>query len=348
MIAMNRIKSIIILTLVLGVTFPVLGQQYNGVGAGLNKLGQSTMNFLQVGVVPRATALGDAFTAIGTGSQSIFYNPAAVCELEGKADGFVSTTQWIADINYLAGAVTLNLNDYGAIGLSFLTVDYGDIIGTALLSYDNFSANPKGYVETGMVDNVGAYAFGLSYARRISAMFSMGGTVKYVGQQLGEAVLEDGNRKFSANVLAFDLGIKYHTGFKGFRFGMSIRNFSTAVKYDEVSTQLPLTFALGGAIDIMDVFGTESGTEGDKLLLTTEFIHPNNYTERALVGLEYNFMNMLYLRGGYMGNHDVLGVHAGIGVSPEIGGKKVQLDYSYSTSISYFDDINRLSIGFVF
>ncbi|MBN2103538.1 PorV/PorQ family protein [bacterium] len=345
---MKRIIPFFIIALLLGSMMPVLGQQYNGVGVGLKKLGQSTMNFLQVGVIPRASGLGDAYSAVGTGSHSIFYNPAALPEIDGTAEAFVSTTQWIADINYMAGAAALNLKSYGAIGIHFIFVDYGDIIGTRLLPYDQYSVDSKGYEETGMVDNVGAYSVGLSYARRISQKFLMGGTMKYVGQGLGRVVTPDSSKEdFGENKLAFDMGVKYYTGLKGFRFGMSIRNFATHVKYEEITTQLPLTFAVGAAIDVMEFFRSDE-SEGDDLLLTAEFIHPNNYTERVLVGLEYSIMNMLAIRGGYISNHDVLGFNAGIGLTPEISGKKIVVDYSYSSSISYFDDISRFSIGFVF
>ena len=326
---------------------PVFSVQYTGIGVGLDKLAQSTMNFLQVGVVPRACGLADAYMAVGKGAESIFYNPAALPEIEGRAEVFVSNTQWIADINYLAGALALNLDNWGALGVSFLVVDYGDIIGTTLLDYDNFSSNPLGYVETGMIENVGAYAFGLSYARRISSHFLMGGTVRYAGQQLGSLITDTGETENNVNKLVFDLGVKYHTGFKGFRFGMAIRNFATAVKYQEITAQLPLTFAFGAALNLMEVI-QPNASEDQNLLFTFEFVHPNNYTERLNFGLEYTFMDLFSVRSGYSGNHDVLGINAGIGVKPKISGKRVIIDYSYSSSIDYFNDINRISIGFSF
>ena len=339
--------TLISIVLVFCFMVPVFAQKYNGVGVGLNKLAQSTMNFLQVGVVPRACSLADAYMAVGQGAESIFYNPAALPEMDGHIQAFVSNTQWIADINYLAGAVALNLDEIGAFGLSFLIVDYGDIIGTSLLDYSVFSDNPLGYIDNGLVENVGAYAFGLSYARRISDQFMMGGTMRYVGQQLGSVVTATGESDNNMNKLVFDLGVKYYTGFKGFRFGMAIRNFATAVKFQEISAQLPLTFALGGAIDLMEIIDPAE-MENHNLLFSCEFVHPNNYTERVNVGLEYTFMGLVAIRSGYSGNHDVLGFNAGIGVTPEIAGKKINVDYSYSSSIDYFKDINRISVGFSF
>jgi len=344
---MKRIIIFIGLILVFTTMVPVFAQEYNGVGVGLKKLGQSTMNFLQVGVVPRASSLGDAYTAVGVGAGSIFFNPAGLAQMDGRVELLLSNTEWVADITYMAGAVALNLDNWGVVGFSVLTVDYGDIIGTSLLSSDTFSTNPKGYIETGMVENVGAFAFGLSYSRWISDRFTMGGTARYVGQQLGQAAGAFGTEQFDATKVVFDFGVNYLTGFKSFRFGMSIRNFATAVKYQEISTQLPLTFAVGGAMDMMDILNPDQSEE-HQLLLSVEFTHPNNYTERLNLGIEYTFMNLFAVRGGYNGNNDVLGFNAGFGVTPEISGKKVAINYSYSAIENYFDDINRFSVGFSF
>ena len=75
----------------------------------LNKVGQSTMNFLTVGTSARASALGEAYTALGSGSEAMFYNPAGITDLKGTGDVIVNYTQWIADIKYLSGAATYNL-----------------------------------------------------------------------------------------------------------------------------------------------------------------------------------------------------------------------------------------------
>ena len=52
----------------------VLAQSEYAPGVEMKKVGQSTMNFLQVSVIPGASAMGEAYTAIGTGCESIFFN----------------------------------------------------------------------------------------------------------------------------------------------------------------------------------------------------------------------------------------------------------------------------------
>jgi hypothetical protein len=329
--------------IVLFIFQPLFAQEERGVGQ--KKVGQSTMNFLQVSVVPEATALGDAYTAYGTGVQSLFYNPAGLSEMSHKAEVFVSNVQWIADINYIGGAAAWNLNEYGSVGLNFITVDYGDIHGTQLLSSDEAATNQQGFLETGLVDNVGAYAFGLYYSKKISNLFSVGLGARYVAQQLGTSEVNGSMRDNEESKIAFDLGVKYYTPIEGFRFGMTIRNFSTEVKYEEVSAPLPITFSLGAAMDLTKLFPVAE--EANSIVLTSEFTHPNNYTERVHFGLEYEFMKMLALRGGYITNHDVNGLSLGIGLNANISGTSTKISYTYS-AMDVFDDVNRFSVMFAF
>jgi len=319
------------------------GQSY-GPGVSTKKTGQATMTFLQVSLSPRASSLGNAYSAVGTGAEAIFYNPAAVTEFDGNIQAFVTNTRFIADINHIAGALAFQLGRAGTMGLSFQSVDYGEIIHTSILTQGSFQTNPQGYVEHGTLDNVGAYAVGATYARQITQKFSIGGNVRYVGQNLGTAEPTDTTSlEFGKNKFVYDMGVKFNTGFKSFQFGMSMRNFATAVQFQEISNQLPLTFALGGSVDLMDF--VDESMENQSLLLTVEFTHPNNYAERTMAGVEYTFMQMFSIRAGYRNNSDVTDFHAGFGVSPEIAGKEISIDYSYSQSIEYFDAITRISFS---
>jgi hypothetical protein len=319
----------------------VLAQSDLAPGVGMKKVGQSTMNFLQVSVIPGASAMGEAYTAIGTGCESIFFNPAGLPEMDSRFAAVITNTQWVAKIKYMAGALAWNLDNIGTVGLSFVTVDYGDIIWTSLAESP---ADVKGYIEHGNIkSNVGAYAFGVSYGRRITNMFSIGGNVRYVGQQLGESYLETGKKKNSESQVSFDMGVKFYPGLESFRFAMSIRNFGPNIKYEEITAQLPLTFAVGVAMDVMDLI-VPAHSQDNSLLVSAEFIHPNNYTERVNVGLEYKFMKMFALRGGYQSNTDLAGFSCGIGITPpSIGGAKLEIGYSYSV-LDIFDGINRFSL----
>lgn len=314
---------------------------------GINKVAQSTMDFLLVSVSPRASAMGDAYFAVGTGAESIFYNPAAMVETKKPFNVVVNYTQWIADIKYLAGAASWNLGNYGAVGISMLTVDYGTIYGTSLVPPSMTAEYPLGYIDNGNVPNVGAYSVGLSYAKAINNQFMVGGNIKIAGQNLGENHFADGTSvKNNASKLVFDMGVKYYTGFKDFRFGMAIRNFSTDVKRELISETLPLTFNLGAAIDLLDFIQPAHDTS-NSLTFAAGFLHSNSYSERANFGLEYKFLGAVALRAGYQTNRDVASWSVGAGFDSNVKGMEIQVNYSFS-KMDIFNDVNRLSVGFSF
>ena len=302
----------------------------------LDKTAQSTMNFLLVSTSPKASALGDAYTNIGSGSESMFYNPAGLTDMKTQFDLNINYTGWIADINYLSGSIAWNLNDYGVVGINLLTVDYGVINGTSL----TLERNELGYIDDGEVSNVGAYSIGLSYARAISQEFSIGGNVKLVGQNLGVSVLQTGTVDNNASKLSFDAGVKYRTSFKGFTFGMSIRNFATNIKREIYDEQLPLIFAAGIAINLMDVVYPD---HENPLFVAVDFLHQNNYSERVNLGAEYKFLDMIALRGGYQTNRDLASWSGGVGLSQTLFDYDLEVNYSYSR-FEIFDSVSRLSL----
>lgn len=310
----------------------------------LNKTAQSTMNFLLVGTSPKASAVGEAYSSAGIGAESIFYNPAGLSHLEKQFEVSVSYTQWIADINYLSGAVGWNLYDYGVVGIHLITVDYGVINGTSLISEAERDLYPLGYKDNGEVSNVGAYSAGLTYAKAISREFSVGGTVKLAGQNLGESLLESGLKNNNAAKLVFDAGVKYVTDFKGFMFGMSIRNFSSDLKREEIDEQLPLLFSLGAAMNLMEVINEEIAADNN-LTFAVDFLHQNNYSERVNMGIEYKFLQIISLRGGYQTNRDLASWSAGVGFNTSVSDYNIEVNYSYS-KFEIFDNVNRLSILF--
>lgn len=315
-------------------------------GIDLKQTGQTSMNFLLIGVSPRASGLGNAYTAISKGVESVFANPAGLTEMTNEFEAFISSTQWFADIKYLAGALAWNGEEYGAVALSFVVVDYGDIRETMLVP--KAGTGTENYIITGNnISNVGAYSFGLTYVKEISTKFSIGGTVKYVGQQLGQLVDAAGVRTDNnATKWAFDMGVKYYPGFESLRLGMSIRNFSTFVKYQSFQSPLPLSFALGVGANVMDFINKDLAND-HAVLVSTEFVHPNNYTDRVNMGLEYTFMNMVSLRTGYETNQDVVGWSMGIGVKQNLGGIDLGIDFSYSQT-EYFNGVNRFSLNMAF
>ena len=305
--------------------------------AAIKKLAQTGLQFLEIDVSTRAAAMGGAFMMVGNDADAMFYNPAGIAEMQSNMDFVACRTQWIADISYNSGGIVKNFGNVGNFGLSFITSDYGDIIGTRVASTE------KGFEETGNLD-VGAYAVGLTYARSLTNKFTVGGQIKYVGQQLGENLFPDGSTvENKVSGVAFDFGTMFYPGVKSFRFGMSIRNFSPQLKYQQTSFQLPLTFTIGVAMDVLDLLGEHNNS----LLVAIDAVHPRDYTERMHIGAEYTILNMIALRAGYKFNYDEEGITAGVGLNTDLSGLKLKIGYAYS-DFGVFDNVSRISFGLAF
>ena len=307
--------------------------------AAIKKVAQTGLQFLKVDMSARAAAMGGAYMMVGDDATAMFYNPAGIGNITSNFDLFVNHTRWIADINYSAFGLVRNLGTWGALGFNAVICDYGDILGTRV----NRDIE-QGYDELGNLD-VSAYAVGVTYAKALTNKFSVGATVKYASQRLGYNVLDDGTaKKNDVSGMVYDFGTIFYPGFKSLRLGMSVRNFSEEFEYEKESFELPLTFTIGFAMDVLDFMGEHENA----LTVSIDATHPRDYTERLHFGAEYMYMDMFALRAGYKYNYDLEGLTAGLGVNYELpSGVILKVDYSYCTA-DVFDGINRFSLGVSF
>lgn len=307
--------------------------------ATIKKVAQTGLQFLKIDVGARAAAMGGTFLMVGDDANAMFYNPAGIAKMSANLDFFTGRTQWIADINYNAAGLVKNFGKWGNVGVSFISSDYGDIIGTRVAATD------KGFEETGNVDVI-AGAVGLAYARQLTSKFTLGGQIKYAYEHLGDNLLSTGETvENKVSGLAYDFGTIFYPGFKSLRVGMSIRNFSPQFKYEEEAFELPLIFRIGAAMDIFDLLS--SGPANSSFLLAVDALHPRDYTERIHIGGEFLYADMVALRAGYKINYDEEDFSLGVGIKYNIGGIGLKVDYAY-TNLGIFDAVNRFSVGFSF
>jgi hypothetical protein len=218
------------------------------------KLAQTGFQFLSVATDARAGAMGDAMTSLELGSASLYFNPAGLARMDGRFELLANQNKWIADITYNSYAMSYNPagGRYGVFGLSFVSVDYGEVEGTMVW------ANEQGYIDTEIM-NPTAFSAGLGYAKTLTDKFSVGGQIKYAGQQLGKSMTTLGDdslivKKNLAFATAVDFGTLYRTGFKSLVFGMSVRNFSNEIKFEKEAFQLPFSVTVGFSLGFVDGF----------------------------------------------------------------------------------------------
>ena len=293
---------------------------------GTDKLAQTGMKFLSFSPDARAAALGDAVTAKTGGASSLFYNPAGMARIEGM-NLSAGQANWIAGITYNAVSVAY-ASDAGVFGISVMNVDYGEIQGTIR------SSNTAGYADTELFTPT-ANVVGLGYAIAPTDRFSVGGQVKFVNEKLGNAYLDtdgsvEGIESLDIDAVAYDFGLMYQMDWKNLMIAMSARNFSESLKYAEEAFELPLTFRMGVAVDVIE-----------NLSLSFVNERPRDYFSTTRVGFEYSLMGMLAVRAGYVTPTDEAGINLGVGF--QVAGFNVDVAY---TDFGVFDPVTRVGVQF--
>ncbi len=314
------------------------------------KVGTTAAQFLGVSVGPRAIAMGGAYVAANDDATSMYWNPGAF-QQAGKSQAVFSNTDWLVGTKFRWFGFMLNLGDENALGVSLTQLDYGEEEVTTV-------ASPDGTGERWSAQDL---AIGVSYCRRLTDRFSMGGTVKYVEQRIWNE---------SASTFAFDLGLLFVTGFNDMRLGVSMSNFGgemtlagrdllQRVDIDPSNSgsnkslvgnlktdpwAIPLLFRVGVA---MDAYKDETF----RLTVAADALRPNDNEESVNVGGEFGWNDMIFLRGGYK---SLFGKDAEEGVSLGAGLKytadalgSIELNYAY-TNFGLFGNINTIALSVAF
>lgn len=299
--------------------------------AQLTKKGQVGFRFLENPVSAEVMGRGGTGVVNTFTSNAIFWNPALLGWVGNDLDVGLNHTRGIAEINYNAVAASYRLWSDGVVGVSLLAMDYGTFYATVR------AANEQGYVETGTF-SPSAFAVGAAFSQRVSDRFSYGVHLKYARQDLGEAwvstagtSLSDSNlalaqTEYGLDVVALDVGAYYDFLYNGIRFGATVQNISRELKYESQQFPLPFAVVFGVAIEPLRFFQADSA---HSLVLCLESRHPRDFGEKVEVGLEYYYLGVVALRGGYRTNYDERGFTAGLGVKYAFGGVPWRIDYAY-------------------
>lgn len=316
-------------------------------GMAQDKRAQTSLKFLSTALDARSASMADAHTGLQLGAAAMFYNPSSMAQMDEKVSVTAGYLEWIADITYNSAAIAYRPSDgrYGVVGVQLASVDYGEFQETIL------TRDERGYMDLGTF-SPSSYLAGISYAYALSSEFMIGANVKYVSMDIANAVTGFGagenefvREKFGTSTVAYDFGLLYKIGFESLKFGMSVRNFSNEVSFDQDDAEIPLTFRIGVSMDLIDL--TQFDGDLHQLLIAVDANRPRDYYEQIMTGLEYTFMNRFSLRGGYVFPADESNLSFGAGIRQPIGESFLQVDYSY-TAFGIFDNVQRLGLKFAF
>lgn len=233
------------------------------------------------------------------------------------------------------------------MALDFLVMDYGDFYGTRRAD------NDQGFIDTGTFSPQ-SYAVGLSFSQKVSDRFSYGVKIKYAKQDLGSAwiglegtdvddpALVIGQKNYNQGEFALDVGAIYDFFDHKIRFGAAIQNISREVKYEE--DKFPLPFAASFSLMLDPISLIMQSEEPSDLTIGFESRHPRDFKEKYKFGAEYNLLDLLLIRAGYLGNYDERGLTLGLGVYKEYFGANLRLDYAFQ-DFGIFSSVHIFSFG---
>ncbi len=321
--------------------------------ADAQKVGSTSMQFLKVMPTARATALGDAYSALASGADAVFWNPAGVALMDGQ-QATLTYIQWIFDTQQGAFSYAASFEGFGSFGAQLQFIDFGTI-EEAL--WESPYKDDIGYPGlTGRTFRPYAYLVGLTYAARITDKFSTGITAKHAFESLYEggsvtAVNRRGDQSdtvsvnTSANGFLFDFGLNYNTGFRSIRIAASMQNFGPNVRYALESNPVPLSLRVGVAADLVGSDALLAASEDLRLGVAFDLFQPNDYAQQAHAGMELVYGGTFALRAGNKFGYDADGFTMGIGVRQELAEVGFTFDYSYASLRYQLGSVHRLSMG---
>jgi hypothetical protein len=283
----------------------------------------------------RSLALNNSIISNISGIEAIYYNPAGLVKTTHDIVAMFSYMNYIADIGMSYTAAATNIEGFGALGLSFKSIDIGEIpVTTTQAPYgtgDNFS--PAFIVA------------GLTYSRNISDNILIGTTVNIIFEKIIGT---------SATGTSFDFGFQYYNaGVQGLGIGAVLKNLGPEMSFDgpellrtaidtsnrssnqfykieSATFPLPLQIRIGAAYE-------NKIAEKYSYVLSGAYSSGSYSDNEITIGAEFIYDDLFFVRGGYINvlsqnssDQNVFGTSFGAGLRVNTI-FNLSVDYAYRT-----------------
>lgn len=346
---MFHMKRIVFIILILGFS---VSETF---GSGQNRAGTAGAPELRIPVGARYLAMGGSPIASVTGLEAIYWNPAGVDFNPASTSALFSYRSYIADMNMNFVALSGRMGDLGSIGISFRSLNIGDINVTTM-------DQPDG---TGQIFSPTYFVLGLTYSKQLTDRIGVGANFNLINESID---------RVSATTFSFDIGVQYKDVLevKGLALGVVVKNLGAPIEYsgnglyiqaenadadrgptyyqiDAASAELPSELSIG--------LSYEKKFDEENSLTVSGAFQNNNYSyDDYKIGLEYSFKHILYVRGGYVfspqSTDETPNIFQdytlGVGLNlKEFSGIDLSVDYAF-VPVKYFDSnhVFALSLGF--
>jgi hypothetical protein len=327
----------------------------------LNAISEATMMFLAIEPGSRANGMGNAYVGVVEDAYAGWWNPAATA-FNRKIQFAGMHTNWLEgsgvnDMFYEYLGWNQYFQDIGNLGVNVVWMDFGSQDQT------DFQGNNLGTF------NSNEFAIDATYGYDIKPeKIGLGVGFKFLYSNLGPGTGDtEADQKGEALSYAFDLGSKFKDVLvPRFDIGLVMQNIGPDVTYinDEQKDPLPMTLRVGLAYRVFDTINESQESLGilntikQKLTISADAakILANNdpvykrfitaftdddaqYEMESTVltaGGEYNYMDLISLRGGYF--YDKAGKITG----PSFG---VGFQYNFAQKYKIFADFSMITAG---
>ncbi len=295
-------------------------------GQTFTKPGVTAAQFIKIGISTKGESLGGAVVASVSDVTSTYYNPSGLMGLSG--------TDFVASYSVMPANLGISFIGIG----KRLGVD--DVVAISVIGFRSDDMKVRTVLQplgTGQYFHVADYAVGIHYAHNFTYELKIGFTLRYLYLGMVSGL-------FTENSWAADMGIQYDTGLKGIleglKIGMVVSNFGPEIRFVNESYGLPLKYVVGVSKPIK--------INSENLLnIGIDWVKAIDEKQKAEIGLEYNFGNFFFLRGGYKFASESQNWSGGIGLNKKIIETIFQIDYSYN-NFSTLGSMNRFGIEIIF
>jgi hypothetical protein len=324
--------------------------------ANKDRIGTAGAQELLIPVGARSIAMGASSMVFATGAEAIYWNPAGLGRMTNSVDAMLSSMNYIADIGIIYGAVGVKAGDFGDLGFTVKSINFGSIPVTT-------AQFPDG---TGEQYSPVFITMGATYAKALTDRIAVGFTANLVSERIME---------LSASTIALNFGIQYQNlAVQGLNLGITVKNIGPGLQFNgsnllyqaNATTGLrgTQTYAIQAATaDLPSCIEiglgyTRKFDEKNGLSIGGSFRNNNYQDDEYNLGAEYEFNDLLFLRGGYtfepQAVKDIAGQNSypydytlGAGVHVPVGDLDISIDYAYQ-HVKYFtgNNVFTLRLGF--